>query len=87
MSAPQAPVGHAQAKPANLTLQADFAAPTGPQGAAIADALRLLAAWAVRTARQGHGSAPGANQAAEAGLDFPRPSSDECEAIPGHDER
>ena len=68
-------------------LEADYAPPTGSQGAAIADALRLLAMWAVRAARQGPESAADPSPAANNPLDFPRAQSDECEAIPRHEER
>jgi hypothetical protein len=50
---PGAPLGRGPRQLATLALQADFAAHTGPQGAAVGDALRLLAVWAVRDAGQG----------------------------------
>jgi hypothetical protein len=84
---PQADVRRRPAEVAAPALEADYAPPTGSQGAAIADALRLLAAWAVRVARQGEETAPTPSPAAKNPLDFFPPSSDECEAVPGHEER
>jgi len=77
----KAPLGRGQGRPATLALQADFAAPTGPQGAAIGDALRLLAVWAVRVAKRGDSCGLGALEVSEgtqADLDFPATGSDVC---------
>jgi hypothetical protein len=47
------------------------------QQLAIQDALRLLAIWAVREAREHQQGAKDAAQAPNGGLDFPAPRSDE----------
>ena len=76
----------ARRRPAEVpapALEADYAPPTGSQGAAIADALRLLAVWAVRVARQGEETAPTPSPAANNPLDFERPSSDESLTVVG----
>ena len=72
--ATEAPVRRSKGEPATVTLEADHATPTGPQAAAIADALRTLAAWAVRVARRGEETAPTPGPAANNPLDFPRTS-------------
>jgi hypothetical protein len=52
-SAPTAPVSLPGRKPDAIALDAAYARTTGPQGAIIAEVLRLLAVWAVRAAEQG----------------------------------
>ena len=49
-SAPEAPVSRPGREPGAITLEACYARHTGPQGAAVGDALRLFAVWAVRRA-------------------------------------
>jgi hypothetical protein len=84
---PQADVHRRPAEVAAPALEADYAPPTGSQGVVVADALRTLAAWAVRAARRGEETAPTPSPAANNPLDFLPTSSDECNAIPGHEER
>jgi hypothetical protein len=84
--AAEAPVSRPRAKPGTIALEAQFARPTASQGAAIGDALRLLAAWAARAARQSPDNVRGESGRAHSDLDLGRPGSDECVAVPSHDE-
>ena len=67
---PEAPVRRRSTQPGPIALEACYAPHTGPQGAAIADALRLLAVWAVRAARRGQQGATGAAQVYEVAKQF-----------------
>ncbi|HUT74249.1 MAG TPA: hypothetical protein VM221_05355 [Armatimonadota bacterium] len=81
-NAPVAPPSCRSGDPLPITLEACHTPPTAPQGAAIADALRLVAVWAVRAARQSPDNVRGEPGRAHSDLDLGAQGSEECVTPP-----